>query len=487
MRNKIKYLLLLLSAVLCSCGLNPSEKQDTQVQIETDETDSTETDETESAETAIFKNSETTIKKNRLENDFIRIWLSEEESDYEEDEDGAWMQENLDGTGRQLLSAKNALGESVEEIFWLDNNWIYYNSLDEDYEDVLVRVPFHYDNKPVYDTENAEVLVKNFLEIASCMVTDSCMIYIDNDVLDNKVYKYDFNTKEKTVLLKADTVWILIDQTSLMPLTTDHSFFLLTSGMADADTDQLYRVSLDTMEKELIYTANPGSEKGSISNLAVLNDHSLYFQAPDENNAKEPAIMTYDGESGAVTCVLNHQEFKKIVEETKLLADVETPYVCDIFSIYLGCDRLYIHVYAHWTTEKSADEEPHKGETEELSYDREILLWSGLDDLKHWSMEEKLQNYVLEHSTPMVTSNYDYAYFNTNFTSENDAEANIYTLYIDKVLFTIVKDINGKNVEKEGFWDIDQTYMLYDIKSGEFEEIGSDDYRIAWNSNAEFY
>lgn len=482
MRSKIKYLLLLLlSVVLCSCGLNPREKKESPAQVKTDETDPVETDEadpvetnkTDSVETAIFKNSEATAKKNRLENDFIRVW--ESTGDYE------WRMENLDGTERQRLTAKTALGKDVNNVLWLTNDWIYYVSCDDSYSNdfAIVRVPFHYDTKPVYDTEKKEVLAElesEYMSTSACMVTDSYMLYIDDDEdMDSVVYQYDFDTKENKVLFKSSATMICLDTASLMPLTMENTFFLLIAD--DTEAAGLYRISFDTMEKESIYTSEVKDR--IMSNMAVIDEHSLYFLTPDKDSEENHAIMKYDGDNGSVSCILNHQEFEKIIDETELLADVEAPYDCDISDIYLGCDRLYITVFTEWVTMKTAKEKPHKGKTEELEYEREILLWSELEDLSQWTMEEKLQNYVLEHSTPMVYNDFDQVYYNTSFTAEKDAEILINALYMDKVFFTIIKNTNEKDVVKDTA-DIERTYMVYDIKSGEFEETDSDDYRGSW-------
>lgn len=486
--KKIWLLLIILLGVLCIYSVNRRGQNKHQEQEELRGI--------HPVDAPVFKNGETTAKENRLENDYIRIWSIPE--DYE------WMQENADGTGKKPLDIEF---DEIEEfnILWLDNDWLYYYTNDGLDNAVIGRIPFQYDKHPVFDEKNKEILVEAsssvYVSDSACLVTDSYLLYIDDEEDDsgnNVVYQYDLRSKQNTVLYENAYFEIMVDEVTQMPLTMDNTFFLRQDvpnresfffWREAPRSNNIYRVSFDTLEKVKIYSEDDyvkkpifyptGTYEFFVPYSAVSNNTNLYFLAPyhGDDDQEDYAIMEYDGQRGKVSCVLDNDSLKKAIKNLRFLNGVEDDWSCAIEAIYMRYDRMYIHVSAWWSSVKPAVAELHKGDTEKIEHYRDAWLWSELQDLNHWTEEEKLQDYVIQNSIPYVyNKDYD-KYFNGNYTYEEDAYVNYITMHMDKVIFAIPKNID---VETNGF-DADKlTYMTYDIQTGEFEEIPEDDYRLGW-------
>ncbi len=331
-------------------------------------------------ETAFFFNSEDSPKKMRLENDFCRIWCKPLAR-------GAFATvfENLDGTGQR----------EIEEDFsgyelWLTSDWFYYHTYNAVY-----RIPVSYrHHKAVLKNKKKEKLFsgKDFSDI-QFLVTADFILY--SDYIHEKDYFFRYNLKTgKTSRLfdMPSEAQIITDLDTDLPLIQDRSFF-----MTGTNTDQgVYRVSLDTMERTVIYQGETGEKKGNDSYylpnscMAAYGD-SLYF-APDGEK-----IIRYDREREQTDCVLSKNTLKQLLSKKKLWGGAGEQ-KSDICYLYAYQNRLYIMTLLEWN-QKEAVKSSTVGEKQvRRKYDRNVLLSADFSNLDTWREEKAFCRYLSSHA-----------------------------------------------------------------------------------------
>ena len=299
MKSNIKWILsLFVLLTLCSCGTHAPKQSKEQYQKKLQTVNATVD--------SFFKNSETSVKENRLENDFIRVWPKDIQSDVSH----IWMQENLDGTGKKRLDIEN-----VSCVLQLTNDWIYYSCGDKGENQSVYRLSTAHKEEVTYDTLGKELLfeIKTDGEDIhnTFFVTDTYIFYsqFDEDSDVSTYYRYDMETGKstETFTLEADNVGlepeIMQNNCTNLPVILEDSFFL------SSDVG-IYRVYFDTLETKKICT---GKEL-DIENIAV-HEGAVYFCAKTAGKKNGIAkvedssncILKYDGKNEEITSVTDNE------------------------------------------------------------------------------------------------------------------------------------------------------------------------------------
>lgn len=450
MKSKIQWILLSLFVLvtLCSCGTYPSEQSEIQHQKKPQAVNT--------AVDAIFKNSATSEKENRLENDFIRVWPKNIQSD----ESHIWMQENLDGIEKKTLDIEN-----LSCVLWLTNDWIYYSCEEKGDNQSVYRASIDYKEEVIYDTSGKELLFELKTDDETIQdtffVTDTYVFYsqFDEDSEISTYYQYDMETGKSTETFTFKTDYegfeakMIQNNCTNLPLILENSFFL-SSDIG------IYRIDFDTLKTKKICT---GKEL-DIESMAV-HEGAVYFcgkmDGKKDGIAKvkysSNSILKYDGKNEEITSVLTDSELQNILEQIENATDIELIDENCYYNInapYTYKDRLYIEVH----TEAGA-----KAFTQTSG--KNVLLSAPFTNLDEWKMESALTKYCLEQGMGDESLG-------------GKGSTQIEEIYDGKVLFTIATGVEGPSSFCQDSVITHIYFAVYNIDTREIEKLENEDYRI---------
>ena len=430
---------LLVLIVLCGCGVRSTDISKTpekEVEVATG-----------SAVTALFKNSDTTEKTKALENDFIRVF---------ETDDFEWKQENLDGTGTQKLQIEKLESQYVyTNVWWLTNDWIYIEFYDKGEGrdcSVIGRIPVDCKTQPMFDIENLEILVEDTGELEDLMVTDSYLFYFAYTHKWGEIIgcTYDFSTKENKVVMEAKDGYCGMEydynDNFDLPLVVRNN--LIWSG-----TDNLYALSVDAFENKVICS-------GDFMDECLLAEYEdvLYFTQGEKDN-----IYKYDGDNA--TCLIEEEAFYKMVDEMDLVEKGAYNIESWITEINIINDRFYALIEVDWDAKEKWTEGPHKGKTIRNAHDQMFLLSTDINDFNEWEVDDTLADFVLNNFES------DAIFFDD---CANEKHENYYRTDAKDSADTAVDEIGFLNGSQVGLCaeslNGDESYFIYDIVTGEIRQ-----------------
>lgn len=127
--------------------------------------------------------------KSRYENDDNR---------YKENEEfDGLIQYRLDGTKVREIELR------IDCVQWVSNDWIYYTSWDEEYQDALYRIPIEKTKKGDRLLTDRREKIWKASGIDIYYATSSYLI-LEQESDDAELYKYDLKTKKKTKLMAGE-------------------------------------------------------------------------------------------------------------------------------------------------------------------------------------------------------------------------------------------------------------------------------------------
>lgn len=445
MRKRAVYIMCictLASLSLCGCGVQQKAE---------DSKEKVSLEETVQEGASLFMNGKTTVKKHCLENDYIRLWFSFTE----EDEEYGWCQVNLDGTGQMPVDEK-IISENTD-VFWLTNEWVYCFECDRDKSGgTMYRIPFKYEKTPMYDPEKKESLfhISGNYDVfgpEESFVTDDYIFLADQE----KYYRYDFRTGEvKESDKSTGTCYMVFDDSMDMPVVLEDCFFII-------DDAGLYRVSIDSLEKNRIYSYK-GMSAEPVS--AMCTGDSIYFAVEDDD------IMQYHMNEREASVLIKRKDFQKQVESMGLADDdaLEQWIDVDTNSMTVWNDRLYVAVFVGWNYMGELAEGDRKGEQIENSVMREVLLSADLNDVSQWVLEVSFSDFIIENSEPDLY--YDspdgYVKFAKKKTVATMDIPKISRIFNGKVYFELEYAQKGKN----GYYSYDlDTKKIQPIEKSSYE------------------
>lgn len=460
-------LLVLMSALLCSCGVNSTKDNKT---LEKDVEVATG-----SAVTAVFKNSETTVKKEAFANDHFRIFRSDTE-----DDECVSMMENLDRTGRTQVDVE------IWDALWLTNDWLYYYDYTEGYDpsdDNVYRVPLDYTKEPVYDLKNKEKLFQSSGVVGgdSFFVTDAAVFCIKiskfdysngsmkykDGLVSSAVYRYDLQSGETIKLLEVEEVadcCFLTDITTDMPILCGEYFFLEANG-------KIYRVSVDTLDVKEVYQFD---DVGYNILDSCVNGNMVYF-------ISSAGILKYSPDMETVVNVLDNTALKNKLDDMELCDEnaSEISYSLDAISVWN--DKIYLNVEVEWSSMETIAEGKEKGKKTWVYFYRDVLLSAPLDNLNQWKLEDTLVDYLRDNAPKAFF--YDTIRILPAKLEKKDTIAiNAHIIYIhdNEVLFYIS---NAKNCSDE---DAEFQLGIYSLDTEDITLLEKSDWRYDWYETRSF-
>ncbi len=239
------------------------------------------------------------------------VWVSKHRQDghrYHNDEytylttkyGGILLQEDNDDDGDRYT---DTVEMDIASVQWVTNEWLYYTTEGDHYEDILWRAPIEKTKKGEHIKKNKrEKLVRKYL-LDICCATETCLIL---EVMDREgatgIFRYDLDSgscKELVNSKKTDGLCVPTDDMSDPALVAD--------GLLVESRDKLIRLDLDTGETTEIFTFHEPTEDGMEAfvqqgdQVCFLEDNSLYC---------------YDGNLGKVSCLVTESDFAKVVQRS---------------------------------------------------------------------------------------------------------------------------------------------------------------------------
>ena len=362
--------------------------------------------------------------KNHLENSDNRY-----ESYYDEKTDYI-AQYRLDGT----LVKKNKIKN--DGVAWVTDEWLYY--IREDYKteiDTLWRIPIKKTDKgDRLLTDKKEKVLDAYL-VDVDYVTDSYIImeiydYVGGEERD-LVCKYDLETGKRTELIgaeedeEAEVLW-----GNTYPLMWEGNLFF--EGF-----DKLYILDPEKGRVSSLYSF----KKSEYIDDYALIGNELYFLA--NNKLYQCNCSTKETE-----CVISEKKFKKAIQDLDLnLGNIKS---IEMEDVYLNQGRLYFDIGAELTKKKS-------GSGKKDVYYKYELFSVSLDDLGKFQHEDKLMDYLDKKGEFSKSSYTSYEYwYHTGY---------VRGIVDGKIIASYYK------VKGEGDYDYKYRYVIYDLQTGEIEDI----------------
>ncbi len=383
---------VLLLLPLCGCGKQAARPEPPE--------DISASPAATATESSVFMNGEDSIKTEPLANDTVRI-------DDLDTEEGNWIQENLDGSGRKILP----FSEDDHEAFWLTNDWFYYAEYDEESSETTFRAPVVYQKEDVViQKEKKEKLFSSncFLDF---ILTDSYIFYVDQDGEGNSlIHYYDLKTKEdrklsgipENVESTAEELQILpiSNLESFLPAVVDRCFFVVYEM---PEKTVIYRVSIETQKATEVYAEDREEDVDIEERSAAICEGRLYFIELRYHYEKEASqmieyrILTYDREQDKIASipVVDNPSFQEYVQSLSLPGKGIKNCSGDLTGFYAAGKHFYLSAEISWKGEEQAESGPMKGDAVNVSHTETILIRADTpDDLSGWKIEDGLSDYL---------------------------------------------------------------------------------------------
>lgn len=344
--------------------------------------------------------------------------------DVSDEEDGMLIQYRLDGTRVKKISM------DISQLGWVTDDFLYYITVDKKLKDVLWKVPIKKTEQgDQLQTDKKEKLVKATSVNVIYGTDEFLMLEIYNGNKEPEQYevsRYDCRTGEIGGFMTEEEGMSVLwgREYPLMwggKLLFYHEAEQFLAALVPQTGEILSIYSLKEFDYEMPY---------------VFTGDDLYFFSGDD-------LYRLRCSEKEMKCVISGKEFLKSVR--KLKPGKETG--CEVRGMYLDQDRLYFRTYMEYS-------EKDKASGDKVIYQKEGLFRVSIDDFGTIIYEDKLMDYL---------------------DRKGKYKTNGKKPFLKGYSTSVLEDCGmGKYVASYGEKATKRRYVLYDLQTGEIEDMTKD-------------